>query len=260
MPAAARTDPAAQRLSRVPLLRQLRRRAATSASFFCSADHLLPAALKTGKLEIRSNAVVGAGPRDENGLAKGVQYFDRVTGQEHQVLAKVVVMGASAVDTTRILLNSRSDKHANGIGNGSDVIGRYLPAGSGRCRQAPDAAASVAAAWWSGRACWKRTEIPAQTEYVLAFILGEFLWREAEFRSFQARARARWTKGADWSAAAPGRSGPHSAGLRDTLLGKLLGSLAFGPQAGHRDPMLPVVRAKPRRAAPHCLRPGRRRA
>ena len=93
---------------------------------FCSADHLLPGAIKTGKLEIRSNAVVARVLVDENGLAKGVQYFDRVTGKEHQVLAKVVVMGASAVDSTRILLNSKSEKHPNGIGNGSDVIGRYL--------------------------------------------------------------------------------------------------------------------------------------
>ena len=40
--------------------------------------------------------------------------------------AKVVVLGASCVDTTRILLNSTSPQHPNGIGNGSDVIGRYL--------------------------------------------------------------------------------------------------------------------------------------
>ena len=93
---------------------------------FCSADHLLPDAIKSGKLEIRSNAVVARVLVDENGLAKGVQYFDRVTGKERQVLAKVVVMGASAVDSTRILLNSKSEKHPNGIGNGSDVIGRYL--------------------------------------------------------------------------------------------------------------------------------------
>ena len=39
---------------------------------------------------------------------------------------KVVVVGASCVDSTRILLNSKSDRHPNGIGNGSDVIGRYL--------------------------------------------------------------------------------------------------------------------------------------
>jgi choline dehydrogenase-like flavoprotein len=97
-----------------------------TGSFFCSADHLLPDAIKSGRLEIRSNAFVGRVLVDENGLARGVQYFDRVTGQEHEILAKVVVMGASAVDTTRILLNSKSDRHPNGIGNGSDVIGRYL--------------------------------------------------------------------------------------------------------------------------------------
>lgn len=97
-----------------------------TASFFCSADHLLPAALRTGRLEIRSNAVVGRILTDANGLAKGVQYFDRQTGVEQQVLAKVIVLGASCVDSTRILLNSTSDRHPNGLGNGSDVIGRYL--------------------------------------------------------------------------------------------------------------------------------------
>ncbi len=97
-----------------------------TGSFFCAADHLLPDAIKTGKLELRSNAVVARVLVDANGLANGVQYFDRVTGKEERVYAKVVVMGASAVDTTRILLNSKSDKYPNGIGNGSDVIGRYL--------------------------------------------------------------------------------------------------------------------------------------
>jgi choline dehydrogenase-like flavoprotein len=97
-----------------------------TASFFCSADHLLPFALKTGKLEIVSNAVVARILTGDDGLARGVQYFDRRTGAERQALAKVVVVGASCVDSTRILLNSKSERHPNGIGNGSDVIGRYL--------------------------------------------------------------------------------------------------------------------------------------
>ena len=97
-----------------------------TGSFFCSADHLLPDAIKTGKLELRSNAVVARVLVDDKGLANGVQYFDRVTGKEERVYAKVVIMGASAVDTTRILLNSKSTTYPNGIGNGSDVIGRYL--------------------------------------------------------------------------------------------------------------------------------------
>lgn len=97
-----------------------------TASFFCSADHLLPEALQTGKLEIRSNAVAARILAGDDGRARGVQYFDRQTGAEREVLGKVVVLGASCVDSTRILLNSKSDRHPNGIGNGSDVIGRYL--------------------------------------------------------------------------------------------------------------------------------------
>lgn len=101
-------------------------RGCDTASFFNSADHLLPFALKTGKLEIRSNAVAARLLVNEQGLAKGVQYFERKTGVERQVLGRVVVLGASCVDSTRILLNSSSERHPNGIGNGSDVIGRYL--------------------------------------------------------------------------------------------------------------------------------------
>jgi choline dehydrogenase-like flavoprotein len=97
-----------------------------TASFFCSADHLLPQALETKKLEIRSNAVAARILVDDTGLARGVQYFDRATGREHQVLGKVVVVAASCVDSTRLLLNSKSEKYPNGLGNGSDVIGRHL--------------------------------------------------------------------------------------------------------------------------------------
>lgn len=97
-----------------------------TASFFCSADHLLPFAMKTGRLQVQSNAVVARILTGDDGLARGVQYFDRQSGAERQVLAKVVIVGASCVDSTRILLNSASDRHPNGLGNGSDVIGRYL--------------------------------------------------------------------------------------------------------------------------------------
>jgi choline dehydrogenase-like flavoprotein len=97
-----------------------------TASFFNSADHLLPFANATGRLEIRSNAVAARVLSDASGLASGVQYFERHTGAERQVRGKVVIVGASCVDSTRLLLNSRSERHPNGLGNGSDVIGRYL--------------------------------------------------------------------------------------------------------------------------------------
>lgn len=97
-----------------------------TGSFFNSADHLIPLALETGRLEIRSNAVVARILADKEGRASGVQYFDRKTKREFQVRARVVVLGASCIDSTRILLNSKSDLYPNGIGNASGVIGKYL--------------------------------------------------------------------------------------------------------------------------------------
>ena len=95
-----------------------------TASFFNSADHLIPQALETGNLEIQPNAVVARILVDANGRASAVQYFDRKTGAEQQVKARVVVLGASAMDSTRILLNSKSARFPNGLGNGSDQLGR----------------------------------------------------------------------------------------------------------------------------------------
>jgi choline dehydrogenase-like flavoprotein len=62
----------------------------------------------------------------DDGKARGVEYFDRVTGERHEVRARVVVVAASCIDSTRILLNSKSARYPNGIGNSADVIGRYL--------------------------------------------------------------------------------------------------------------------------------------
>jgi choline dehydrogenase-like flavoprotein len=99
----------------------------TTGSFFNSAQHLLPEALQTGRLKIISNAVAARITVDpKTGKADGVQYFHRHTKQEEHVRAKVVVLGASTVDSTRILLNSKSAIYPNGIGNTAGVIGQYF--------------------------------------------------------------------------------------------------------------------------------------
>ena len=95
-------------------------------AFFNSSDYLLEPAFKTGRLRIIDNAVVARVLTDSEGRANGVQYFDRFTKKEQQVKARVVIVAASCIDSTRILLNSKSKQHPNGIGNSSDVIGRYL--------------------------------------------------------------------------------------------------------------------------------------
>jgi choline dehydrogenase-like flavoprotein len=95
-------------------------------AFFNSSDYLIEPAFATGKLEVVNNAVVARVLVDDKGRANGVQYFDRNTKEEHKISARVVVVAASTIDSTRILLNSKSSAYPNGIGNSSDVIGRYL--------------------------------------------------------------------------------------------------------------------------------------
>jgi choline dehydrogenase-like flavoprotein len=81
---------------------------------------MLPDALATGKLQIVSNAVVRQVTTDHNtGLANGAIFIDRRSGQEFQAKARVVVVGASCLESTRLLLNS-------GIANSSGVLGHYL--------------------------------------------------------------------------------------------------------------------------------------
>lgn len=101
-------------------------RGCDTASFFNSADHLVPAALQSGRLTLKTNAVVARILPNAQGLAGSVQYFDRQTREEHHAVGKVVVLAASCIDSTRILLNSRSSRYPNGIGNASGVIGKYL--------------------------------------------------------------------------------------------------------------------------------------
>jgi choline dehydrogenase-like flavoprotein len=96
------------------------------AAFFNSTDYLLEPAFKTGKLTIVDNAVAARVLVDDKGLANGVQYFDRQSGAERKVFGKRVIVAASCIDSTRILLNSKSSAYPNGIGNSNDVIGRYL--------------------------------------------------------------------------------------------------------------------------------------
>lgn len=95
-------------------------------AFFNSSDYLIEPAFKTGRLIVTDNAVAARILVDDKGLANGVQYFDRASGEERRVYAKRVIVAASCVDSTRLLLNSKSPRYPNGLGNSSDAIGRYL--------------------------------------------------------------------------------------------------------------------------------------
>ena len=93
---------------------------------FSSTNVLIYPALKTGNIDVVANAMAREVITDKNGLATGVAYINKDDGQEYLVNARVVILAASTCETARLLLNSKSQRHANGLANSSDVVGRYL--------------------------------------------------------------------------------------------------------------------------------------
>lgn len=96
-------------------------------AMFNSLASTLPAAEATGRMTLRPNSVVRHVIVDtKTGKASGVAFVDRVTREEFEVTAKVVVLAASTLESTRIMLNSKSRQHPSGLGNSSGKLGHYL--------------------------------------------------------------------------------------------------------------------------------------
>src|SRR6185369_17298921 len=83
-------------------------------------------ALATGRLTLLTNSMAREVTIGPDGLATGVQYIDKETGEDRHVAAKVVVLAASAFESARLLLNSKSSLFPQGLANSSGVVGRYL--------------------------------------------------------------------------------------------------------------------------------------
>jgi len=93
---------------------------------FSASSCLVIPALKTGNLKVIPNAMVREVLTGANGLATGVSYVDKSDLQEYEVKAKIVILGASAGESARLLLNSKSPSHPNGLANSSGVVGKYI--------------------------------------------------------------------------------------------------------------------------------------
>jgi choline dehydrogenase-like flavoprotein len=101
-------------------------RGCSTHSNFSSPSVLIPPALATGRLKIVPNAMAREVTVNQKGLANGVSYVDTETMQENHVKAKIVVVAASACESARLLLNSKSSLFPNGLANSSGVVGKYL--------------------------------------------------------------------------------------------------------------------------------------
>lgn len=109
---------------------QFRNRCARGCPFggyFSSNSSTLPAAERTGNLTLRPDSIVTEVVYDPNTKkASGVKVIDRLTKEELVFNAKVIFLCASAVASTSILLQSKSDRFPNGLGNDSDQLGRNI--------------------------------------------------------------------------------------------------------------------------------------
>jgi choline dehydrogenase-like flavoprotein len=95
-------------------------------SNFSSTGVLIPPAQKTGRLTLLTNAMAREVTVGRDGLANGVSYIDKRTGRDTHVAARIVVLAASACETARLLLNSKSSAFPNGLANSSGTVGKYL--------------------------------------------------------------------------------------------------------------------------------------
>jgi len=95
-------------------------------SNFSSPSVLIAPALQTGKLRLITHAMARELTIGSDGLANGVTYINTRNGSDEHIRARVVVLAASACESARLLLNSKSSLFPNGLANSSGVVGKYL--------------------------------------------------------------------------------------------------------------------------------------
>ena len=107
------------------------------AADFSASSVLVKPAVKTGNVDLITNAMVREVMTDaKTGLATGVSYIDKVTMNEMSINAKTVILAASACESARLLLNSKSARFPDGLANSSGVVGKYLHDSTGASRGA----------------------------------------------------------------------------------------------------------------------------
>lgn len=95
--------------------------------YFSSNSSTLPWAAKTGKLTIRPDSVVESIIYDDKkGKAKGVRVIHTHTQEVTEYYAKIIFVNAACLNTNLILLNSKSNRFPNGLGNDNGLLGHYV--------------------------------------------------------------------------------------------------------------------------------------
>jgi choline dehydrogenase-like flavoprotein len=109
------------------MARDLCHRGCPYGAYFSTNASTMPAAYATGNLTVRPHSLVNRVIYDEQKQkATGVEIIDTETKQTEEFYARIIFLNASTVGTAFILLNSTSSRFPNGLGNGSDQVGRNL--------------------------------------------------------------------------------------------------------------------------------------
>ena len=93
---------------------------------FQTTTSLLPMARNTGRLKIVTDAMVKSVSVNDDRKVTGVTFVDRNSGKDVSIDGRVVVLAASACETARILLNSRTEAFPDGLANSSGEVGKNL--------------------------------------------------------------------------------------------------------------------------------------
>lgn len=150
----------------------------TASAWSSSQTQVFPA-MKSGKLTVFTNAMARELIAGDDGKVKAVSYVDKLTRTERQIRCRAVVVAASACESARLLLNSKSARFSNGLANGSGQVGRnltdtvgyglsgYIPALEGLPRHNSDGIGGmhVYVPWWQ----WDKKEKEFPRGYHIEF-------------------------------------------------------------------------------------------
>ncbi len=107
--------------------RTLCERGCPYGGYFSSVSSTIPWAMKTGNLTLRADSVVHSILYDEiSGKATGVKVIDAKTMETQDFYAKIIFVNAATINTNLILLNSKSGRFPQGLGNDHGILGHYV--------------------------------------------------------------------------------------------------------------------------------------
>ncbi len=101
-------------------------RGCKTASAFSSSQAMIFPAMKTGHLNVITGAMARELIADGSGKVTEVSYVEKATRTEKRIRCRSVVVAASACESARLLLNSKSGRFSNGLANSSGMVGRNL--------------------------------------------------------------------------------------------------------------------------------------